>query len=78
MDAEARAQFARMGAAGVPAFLIGSDMVVGLDKARVLALVDHRLATCEKCGTKMRIPVNKGTIKVSCPKCGNKFTVTPR
>ncbi len=59
---------------GVPAFLIGDEMVVGLDRSRVLSLVDHRLATCEKCGTKMRVPTDKGKIKVICPKCGNTFT----
>jgi glutaredoxin 3 len=60
---------------GVPSFFIGDDVVVGLDKAKLLALVDHRLAKCPKCGQKMRVPVNKGKIEVTCPKCAEKFGV---
>jgi predicted RNA-binding Zn-ribbon protein involved in translation (DUF1610 family) len=68
----------RRGITGVPSFLIGDNIIVGLDQSRILALVDHRIAVCEKCKTKMRIPTNKGTIKVSCPKCGNVFIVGAR
>ena len=63
----------KLGVTGVPTFLIGEDVVVGLDRNRVLALVDHKLVTCEKCGSKMRVPKNKGTLKVTCSKCGHKF-----
>ncbi len=31
----------RRKARGVPAFLIGDDMVVGLDKTQILQLVNH-------------------------------------
>lgn len=64
----------KRGAAGVPSFLIGDDMIVGLDQAKVLTLVDHRLTPCENCGAKMRVPINKGKIKVTCPKCGHQFS----
>ena len=77
-DAQARSLLMKRGITGVPSFLIGEDMVVGLDQSRILALVDHRVVACEKCGTNMRIPTDKGTIKATCPKCGNKFTVTPK
>jgi rRNA maturation protein Nop10 len=33
------------------------------------------LAKCPKCGQKMRVPVNKGKIEVTCPKCTEKFGV---
>jgi glutaredoxin 3 len=62
-----------MGLRGVPAFLIGDDVVSGLDTGKILALVDHRLIPCENCKTKMRIPTDKGSIKVTCPKCGHSF-----
>ena len=58
---------------GVPAFLIGDDLVVGLDKDKVLALVDHRLAECPNCKTKLRVPTNKGSIRITCPKCKHEF-----
>lgn len=56
---------------GVPTFLIGEDVVVGLDQKKVLSLVDHRVKVCSSCGTKMRVPTDKGTIIVKCPKCKN-------
>ena len=60
---------------GVPAFFIGDDVVVGLDKAKLLALIDHRLSKCPKCEQKLRVPMNKGRLEVTCPKCNNKFSV---
>lgn len=68
---------ARRNISGVPAFLIGDDVVVGLDKEKILELVDHRLVECEKCHTKLRLPINKGSLKATCPKCKNIFSWTP-
>ena len=77
MDAQARSELTRRNISGVPSFLIGDDMVVGLDKAKILVIVDHRVIQCEKCQTKMRVPINKGPIKVTCPKCAHSFEVKP-
>jgi len=65
----------RRNISGVPAFLIGEDVVVGLDKEKILKLVDHRVIQCEKCSKKMRVPTKKGTIKVTCSKCAHVFNV---
>ncbi len=65
----------RRNISGVPAFIIGEDVVVGLDKEKILKLVDHRVIQCEKCTKKMRIPVKKGIIEVTCPKCAHRFNV---
>jgi ABC-type thiamine transport system substrate-binding protein len=78
VDAEARQEFTRRKLEGVPAFIIGEDVVVGLDKAKILALVDHRVIECEQCHTKLRVPTNRGSLKVTCPKCKNVFDWTPR
>ena len=32
---------------------------------------DHRYFTCPKCRTVCRVPRGKGTIRITCPKCGN-------
>lgn len=77
-DQEAQREMTRRNVGGVPAFLIGDDMVVGLDKGRVLALADHRLVACPECGSKMRLPVNKGKLKVTCSNCGNLFLTKPK
>ena len=73
VDDQARSELIRRNISGVPTFLVGDDVVVGLDKAKILKLVDHRLVECEKCHTKMRVPINKGTLTVTCPKCAHSF-----
>ena len=77
-DPGARSEMMRRKVTGVPAFLIGDDMIVGLDQAKVLSLVDHRVVPCSRCGTKIRIPVNKGKLRVTCAKCGNVFETEPK
>lgn len=68
-DAEARNELARRNINGVPTFFIGDDVVVGLDKAKILELVDHRIVECPNCHAKLRVPTDKGAINVRCPKC---------
>jgi RNase P subunit RPR2 len=31
---------------------------------------EHRYFTCRQCGTICRVPVGKGKIVITCPKCG--------
>ncbi|MBF7096216.1 glutaredoxin domain-containing protein [Alkalibacter mobilis] len=76
-DMEAQREMAQKNLRGVPSFVIGDEVVVGLNKDKILAAVDHRLVTCGNCGSKMRVPVNKGTVKVTCPKCGHVFDWSP-
>lgn len=33
----------------------------------------HRFFKCPGCKTTVRVPKGKGTIKITCPKCGTKF-----
>lgn len=75
IDPQARSELQRRNISGVPAFLVGEDVVVGLDKEKILKLVDHRVIQCEKCSKKMRVPTKKGTIEVTCPKCAHVFKV---
>lgn len=77
VDEQARAELIRRKISGVPTFLIGDDVVVGLDKAKILEFVDHRVIECDKCHTKMRVPLDKGPIKVTCPECAHSFEITP-
>lgn len=69
LDPQARHEMASRKITGVPAFIIGNDVVVGLDKARILQLVDHRLVNCPGCNAAVRIPINVGRIRAKCPKC---------
>ncbi len=77
VDAEARREMNEKNINGVPAFFIGKDVVVGLDKARILELVDHRVIECGQCRAKLRVPTDKGAIKVTCPQCKNSFDWKP-
>lgn len=65
----------RRNISGVPTFIIGDDVIVGLDKEKILKLVDHRVIECQKCSRKMRVPIKKGHIQVTCPKCNYVFKI---
>lgn len=60
---------------GVPAFLIGDDVVVGLDMEKILKLADHRIVECQVCHIKVRVPTNRPDIIAKCPKCKNKIEI---
>jgi len=77
-DAEAASELMSKGIMAVPTFKIGDEMVVGFDQAKILQLVDHRVIQCEQCQANLRVPTDKGTIKVTCPKCQHAFEVTPQ
>jgi glutaredoxin 3 len=77
LDAGARNELAKSNISGVPAFFIGNDVIVGLDKDKILKLANHRLVECDQCGTKLRVPLDKGVLKVTCPKCKNLFPWDP-
>lgn len=34
---------------------------------------DYRFYRCERCGQRLRVPKGKGSVKVTCPKCGTSF-----
>ena len=34
---------------------------------------DHKYFTCKSCKTICRVPVGKGKIEITCPKCGGKI-----
>lgn len=64
---------ARRNIMGVPAFIIGDETVVGLDKSKIESLLDYKIINCIKCKTRLRIPKDKGNIVITCPKCKMKF-----
>lgn len=68
-DKAARDDFAKRGLRGVPAFIIGKEVVEGLDRGRIEKLMTSNVIACSNCETKLRIPKGKGKIKITCPKC---------
>lgn len=76
VDTQAAYELQKRNISGVPTLFIGEDVIVGFDKQRILQLADHRLQACSQCGQKMRVPTNKGTFQMKCPKCQHEFSVT--
>ena len=72
-DAGARNEMMKRGIRGVPAFLIGDEMVEGLDRAKIETLMDYKVISCPSCSARLRVPKGKGKIKVNCPKCKTSF-----
>lgn len=72
-DPDSRQEMMKRKIMGVSAFIIGDEVVVGLDKARIESLIDYKIIQCIKCSTKLRTPKNKGNIVITCPKCKTKF-----
>ena len=72
-DILARNDFTKRGLKGVPAFLIGDEVVVGLDTKKIESLVDYKIETCPNCKAKLRVPKGKGKININCPKCEFKY-----
>lgn len=64
-----------MGLRGVPAFIIGDEVIVGLDTARIEMALDYKVEKCPYCQQKMRIPKGKGKVRVKCSNCGKKFEI---
>ncbi|SKC72079.1 hypothetical protein SAMN02194393_02559 [Maledivibacter halophilus] len=73
LDPKARQEMMKKNIMGVPAFLIGDEIVVGLDKAKIESLLDYKIIKCPQCPSKLRIPKNAGNLVITCPKCKTRF-----
>jgi DNA-directed RNA polymerase subunit RPC12/RpoP len=65
----------KLGARGVPAFLIDGELIVGFDKNKIKSMIDYKIINCPECGQKLRVPKDKGKIKVECKNCDARFIV---
>ena len=72
----ARAEFNQLGAQGVPTFVIDDQVIVGFDRQRILDTLDYTVEKCPSCEARMRVPKNKGKIRVTCHQCQHKFELT--
>jgi glutaredoxin len=73
IDTASRTELMKRGIRGVPAFIIGEEVVVGLDTSRIESLIDYLVVNCPKCPARLRVPKDKGKITVTCPNCSNEF-----
>lgn len=74
-DNDARNDFMKRGLRGVPAFLIGDEVVEGLDTEKIVKLMESKVVECPKCEAKLRVPRGKGKINITCPKCEFKHQI---
>ena len=74
-DPAAREEFTGRGLTGVPSFLIGDSVVVGLDRQKIASLMDSNVFSCPNCEKKLRVPGGKGKIRVTCPQCKEQSTL---
>ncbi len=75
VDREAQKALQDMGAEGVPVIVVGLEIIRGFDKARLEILFGKLIIECPKCRQKLRLPRNKGTLKVTCKACQEIFKV---
>lgn len=62
-----------LGARGVPTFKIDEEIIVGFNKEKIISLIDYKIINCPNCSKKIRVPKNKGKIKITCHNCNKKF-----
>lgn len=41
--------------------------------ARFRTRKTHRVFSCDRCGAQLKVPKGKGTVRIRCPQCGNRF-----
>lgn len=61
------------GIRGVPAFLIGDQMIVGFSPQMIENAIDFRIVSCPECNRKLSVPKDKGKLRITCPDCGHVF-----
>jgi len=71
----AREEMARLKIMGVPSFVINGEVLVGFNQARIESMLKKRIVKCPVCEASLRVPSDKGKIRVTCRECGNKFEV---
>jgi len=72
-DVAARNELIKRGIRGVPTFMIGEEVVEGLDTAKIERLIDYSVVNCPNCNSRLRVPKGKGKIKITCQKCKSGF-----
>ncbi|MBQ5824488.1 MAG: hypothetical protein IIW48_06730 [Clostridia bacterium] len=46
---------------------------IKLQRNKIRDRKTHKYFKCKKCNSVLRVPIGKGKIAITCPKCGNKF-----
>ncbi len=72
-DKTAQFELMQLKAKGVPLIKVDDEVIFGFDQVRLEKLLAKLVIECPSCHNKLRIPKNKGLLKVTCPKCKDSF-----
>lgn len=74
-DPQGQAFLREKGIMGVPVITVGETLIQGFDPGAIEAAVDFKIQACPQCEKKLRLPKNRGKIRVTCPACEQVFEV---
>ena len=74
-DAKANEEFHKLGLKGVPSFKIGEEIIMGFNPEKILSSVDYLVTNCPSCHGRLRVPKDKGKIRLTCPRCSHQFVM---
>jgi len=75
-DPLASREMSELGARGVPTLKINNQVLVGFSPQEVMRLLKTSVVYCSHCQKALRLPSEKGKLKVTCTHCKNQFEVT--
>ncbi len=70
---EALKEFQMLKLTGVPAFLVGEELMVGFNAEKLMSMLDFTIEACPGCGKHYKVPKGKGKVRITCKACGNQF-----
>ncbi len=72
-DPKALKEFQMLKLTGVPAFLVGDELMVGFNGEQLLSRLDFTVEPCPNCGKYYKLPKGKGQIRITCKACEHQF-----
>ena len=76
VDKSAQMEMSQMGIMGVPALNVNGDIIVGFDRVKIDKALKNKIIKCPECETKLRVPLDKGKLKITCKKCSHEFVTS--
>lgn len=73
VDHSAQREMQAMGVMGVPTLKVNGQVMVGFNAQQLAEMLKKKLVNCPMCHQKLRLPADKGILKVTCSKCSHQF-----
>lgn len=72
-DPSAQREMQALGAMGVPTLKVNGQVMVGFNPQELQRLLKRQILHCPTCQKALKIPADKGKLKVTCPECQHSF-----